>query len=74
MDLNMPRLNGIEAVLRIRHINPRVPVLFMSGYPREQVMERFLHQPNTDFVKKPFQNSELLAGIRSVMECNKRAE
>ncbi|MCC7300803.1 MAG: response regulator, partial [Verrucomicrobia bacterium] len=68
MDLNMPRLNGIEAVMRIRHINPKVPVLFMSGYPREQVMERFGQQPNTDFVRKPFQGNELLAGIRNVME------
>jgi CheY-like chemotaxis protein len=68
MDLNMPRLNGIEAVLRIRHINPKVPVLFMSGYPREQVMERFGQQPHTDFIRKPFQSSELLDGIRNVME------
>lgn len=68
MDLNMPRLNGMEATLRIRHINPNIPVLFMSGYPREQVMERFGHQKHTDFVKKPFQSGELLAGIRQVME------
>lgn len=68
MDLNMPRLNGIEATLRIRHINPKVPVLFMSGYPREQVMSRFGQQPHTDFIRKPFQSSELLAGIQSVLE------
>lgn len=68
MDLNMPRLNGIEAVLRIRHINPTVPVLFMSGYSREQVMERFGKHPYTDFIRKPFQGSELKACIRRVME------
>ncbi|MEI7851590.1 MAG: response regulator, partial [Kiritimatiellales bacterium] len=68
MDLNMPRLNGLEATERIRHINPKVPVLFMSGYSREQVMERFGQHPYTDFVRKPFQSSELLNGIRSVME------
>jgi PAS domain S-box-containing protein len=73
MDLNMPRLNGIEAVLRIRHINPKVPVLFMSGYSREQVMERFGQHPHTDFVRKPFQSSELLSAIRGVME-RKRME
>jgi PAS domain S-box-containing protein len=71
MDLNMPRLNGIEAVSRIRHINPNVPVLFMSGYPREQVMERFGHQSHTDFVRKPFQSDELLSGIRRVMEARR---
>ena len=68
MDLNMPRLNGLEAALRIRHINPQVPLLFMSGYPREQVMDRFERQPHTDFVEKPFQMSELVDAVRGVME------
>lgn len=68
MDLNMPRLNGLEAAERIRQLNPNVPVLFMSGYSREQVMERFGPQPHTDFIKKPFQSSELLAGVRSIIE------
>ncbi len=68
MDINMPRLNGLEAALRIRHINPKLPVLFMSGYPREQVMSRFGKQPNTDFIKKPFQSRELAVAIRGVME------
>jgi len=68
MDINMPRLNGLEAALRIRHINPKVPVLFMSGYPREQVMDRFGKQPHTDFIKKPFQSRELAVAIRGVME------
>jgi len=68
MDINMPRLNGMEATLRIRHINPKVPVLFMSGYPREQVMDRFGQQPHTDFIKKPFQSAELAAAVRNVVE------
>lgn len=68
MDLNMPRLNGLEAALRIRHINPKVPLLFMSGYPREQVMSRFGQQSHTGFVNKPFQSSELAGAVRAVME------
>jgi PAS domain S-box-containing protein len=67
MDLNMPKLNGVEAALRIRHINPKVPLLFMSGYPRDQVMERFGGQAHTEFIKKPFQTAELMEGVRRVM-------
>jgi CheY-like chemotaxis protein len=72
MDLNMPRLSGIESTLRIRHINPKVPVLFMSGYPRDQVMERFGNEPHTEFIKKPFQSWELIEGVRKVMERQKQ--
>ena len=68
MDLNMPRLNGVEAALRIRHINPKAPVLFMSGYPREQIMERFGLQPHTGFIRKPFLSNELQDGVRAVLE------
>jgi CheY-like chemotaxis protein len=68
IDVNMPKLSGIEAVSRIRHICPAVPVLLMSGYPEEQIMERFGRHPHTDFVKKPFQSSELLDGIRNLIE------
>ena len=68
MDLNMPRLNGLEATSRIRHISPSVPVLFMSGYPRDQVMERFGQHPYTDFIKKPFRSDSLAVAIRHVME------
>jgi len=71
MDINMPGLNGLEAALRIRHINPKVPVLFMSGYPREEVMERFKQQPHTDFIKKPFESIALVAAIRAVMEAER---
>ena len=68
LDINMPGLNGLEAALRIRHINPNVPILFMSGYPREEVMERFEDKEHTDFIKKPFEIVALTKTIRSVME------
>jgi PAS domain S-box-containing protein len=68
MDINMPGLNGVEAVQRIRHINPKVPVLFMSGYPREDIMARFGQMPHTGFIKKPFRNNGLVQAIRSVIE------
>jgi PAS domain S-box-containing protein len=68
MDINMPGINGLEAAMQIRHINPNVPILFMSGYPRQEVMDRFGQQPKTEFIKKPFESATLTTFIRSVME------
>lgn len=74
MDLNMPKLNGIEAAMRVRHINPRIPVLFMSGYPRNQVMERFGRHAHTDCIQKPFERGELMRGLRAVMDVSCRKD
>lgn len=35
MDINMPRLNGIEATARIKHINPHIVVLGLSVHVGE---------------------------------------
>lgn len=35
MDINMPRLNGIEATVRIKHTNPHVMVLGLSVHVDE---------------------------------------
>lgn len=67
MDVNMPSLNGIEAVQRIRHIKPSVPVLFMSGYPRGEVLQRFEHMPCTGYIKKPFRRDGLIRTVCSVL-------
>lgn len=68
MDINMPGISGSEAALQIRHINPSVPILFMSGYPRQDVMDRLGPQPHMDFIKKPFESKMLTTAIRSLME------
>ncbi len=68
LDINMPNLSGLEAAQRVRHINPGIPILFMSGYPREDMMEQFSDQPHTAFIKKPFETTDLTEGIRGVME------
>lgn len=68
MDINMPKLSGLEAAQRVRHINPKIPILFMSGYPRNEVLDRMEYQSHTDFIKKPFERSALRDAVRSVME------
>lgn len=42
MDLEMPRLSGVDAIERIRQSHPNVPIIVLTGYPNEaeEVLER----------------------------------
>ncbi|MBI1387170.1 MAG: response regulator [bacterium] len=62
-DIRMPRLNGIELVKLIRQINPRVPVVMLSGFMESTVVEEALAAGATDYLSKPVQKSELLGKI-----------
>jgi PAS domain S-box-containing protein len=52
-DLVMPKTTGIELAKTIRELRPELPVLFVSGYPRNRFDEA-IALPNSAYVPKPF--------------------
>jgi PAS domain S-box-containing protein len=67
LDLHMPRLNGHEALLRIREINPRAKVVMLSGGLQE-IAEGNDELARVAFLQKPFENQELLRLIRQLLD------
>lgn len=60
LDLNMPKLGGLEVLEKIRGVAPEVPVVVTSGYASEiEGLEQF-SDPNTHFLHKPYRPAELL--------------
>jgi two-component system, cell cycle sensor histidine kinase and response regulator CckA len=66
-DVVVPDLGADELERRLRAIRPDVPLLFMSGYPREDVLQRKLIRPDHPFLQKPFTSEDLLAGVDRVL-------
>lgn len=59
MDINMPRLDGIQAVEFLRYIHNSVPVIFISSEAvRKNVVEAAGFAAD-DFVRKPFELTDL---------------
>ncbi|GAB4242614.1 MAG: hypothetical protein Kow00129_01250 [Thermoleophilia bacterium] len=65
-DLVMPGMSGTELARRLRTYNPRLPIVFMSGYPRTD--EGPQRDGRTAFIQKPFDERSLAAIIRSQLD------
>lgn len=63
LDLNMPRMNGIEACRRIREWAD-MPIIILSVREDEKDKVKALDEGADDYVTKPFGIEELLARIR----------
>jgi PAS domain S-box-containing protein len=68
LDMMMPNMNGSAAYERIREIDPRVPVVFTSGYTAGSVQTEFFKRNNLRLVSKPYDPRELLAAVRQELD------
>ena len=60
LDLTMPETDGVAAFAAIHELAPRMPVVLMSGYSRDEAVERFEHRGLAGFLQKPFAAEALL--------------
>lgn len=65
MDVKMPEVDGIEATRRIRQIEDAksTPIIMLSASVFQAERERVLSTGATEFIGKPFQESEIWAAL-----------
>ena len=62
----LPGTDGIELMETIRE-TVDAPVIFLSAYRQEEVIDRAIDRGAADYVVKPFAPTELAARIRAVL-------
>jgi CheY-like chemotaxis protein len=67
LDLTMPILSGHEAFRHLLELNPRVKVLFASGYAVEQLSD-LEKELMAGFVKKPYRPNELVLAVEEALQ------
>ena len=67
-DIAMPRLSGPLMGAALAEGLPQMPILFMSGYPRHEVIRRGLLSAEVPFIQKPFRAADVAAMVRSVLD------
>ena len=64
LDIDMPGLNGIEVAELMCRINPRLNIIFVTGYP-EYALQAF-SVPVSDFIVKPVSEDALKATLQKL--------
>jgi PAS domain S-box-containing protein len=67
-DVVMPRMNGSEVREAIKKLSPRIPIVFMSGYPADIIQQKSLVDENVDMILKPFSPTALIKKVREVLD------
>ena len=68
MNLIMPKIDGVEALDRIRSIDPGTKIIIMSGFNREQTLGRFDEKKPDGFIQKPYSVIDLRQELARVAQ------
>ena len=71
LDLILPGVDGIELLESVPELAD-LPVIFISGYGRDETIARALESGAADYIVKPFSPTELAARVRTALR--RRAE
>jgi two-component system cell cycle sensor histidine kinase/response regulator CckA len=71
-DVVMPEIGGRELGQRLATLDPDLPILYMSGYTGEDVVQRGLLDPGTPFQQKPFTPAGLALKVRQMLDQDSR--
>lgn len=66
-DIMMPIMNGQELATRLSALRPRMPVLFISGYPGKHVPPTLDQNAQVDYLAKPFRVDILLDKVKALL-------
>jgi DNA-binding response OmpR family regulator len=67
LDMMLPKLSGMEVLLRIRQKRKQVPVLMLTAKDSVENIVAALDGGADDYLRKPFQFSELTARVRALL-------
>jgi two-component system cell cycle sensor histidine kinase/response regulator CckA len=69
-DVILPEMSGHELGRQLAATRPQLPVLYMSGYPGLDVVERGLVAREAPFIEKPFTPESLALAVRRLLDQN----
>ncbi len=60
MDFGLPGLNGVESLMRIRQVNPKIRCFLLTGYSADRITEQGIDAGAIEILTKPIDLEEML--------------
>jgi CheY-like chemotaxis protein len=67
LDESMPGLTGLETLMKIKEINPHLPVVMITKNEAENVMEEAIGSQITDYLIKPVNPNQILLTLKKIL-------
>jgi two-component system, cell cycle sensor histidine kinase and response regulator CckA len=71
-DVIMPGSEGLPLIQRLRASRPELPVLYMSGYTDDTIVQHGVLEDGIPFLQKPFTPRGLAQKVREVLDAGQR--
>lgn len=68
LDIQLPQMNGLEAIQKIREIDEELPVFILTAFHNLKDVVNMLDVSVQEFIQKPFDIDELHEKIKTVLE------
>lgn len=66
MDINMPKLGGLEATVEIKKANPDIKILVLTQYEDKEYISRFLKAGVSGYLLKKAVGSDLISALHAI--------
>ena len=67
MDITMPEMDGIQALKKIKELDPGATVIMCSAMGQQAMVIEAIQSGAKDFIVKPFQADRVLEAIKKVV-------
>ena len=67
MDIDMPEVNGVEAVKRIRKLNPELPIIMLTVFDDNENIFKAIYAGASGYILKRYVTVEIVAAIHNVL-------
>ena len=67
LDLFLPDISGMEIYKIVTRISPDIKIIFMSGFPDQDILKLKDLPGNFDFIQKPFSMREIKSKVQKMI-------